>query len=207
MEILLIFVGSFIVGLSGAIVPGPLFTVTISETTQRGIWAAPLLICGHALCEVAMIFGLVLGIGPLLQSGSMFRIISVIGGGILLWMSYGLFSSSLELELKGSVHSRRTNPVWLGALLSITNPHWIVWWATLGVKGIMEALTVGGILAVVAFGLGHILSDYLWYGFVGVALSLGKDRLTPGLLRGIQLFCGFALVVLGGYFIIEGLFI
>lgn len=205
MELLFIFCGSFILGLSGAIVPGPLFTVTIGETTRRGVWTAPLLISGHALCEFLMIIALVLGVGPVLQNETMFRIVSVVGGSILLWMSYGLFKAPSQLEATQNVSPTDTHLVWLGVLLTLTNPHWVVWWATIGVKGIMESLATAGLLAVVSFGLGHVLSDYLWYVLVGVTLGLGKDRLTPRFLRGIQLFCALALVFLGGYFIIDGL--
>jgi threonine/homoserine/homoserine lactone efflux protein len=44
-----LFVTSFIVALSGAVMPGPLLTVTISETSRRGLMTGPLLIVGHAV--------------------------------------------------------------------------------------------------------------------------------------------------------------
>ena len=42
---------SFIVALSGALMPGPLLTVTVGEAARRGFWAGPLIIVGHALLE------------------------------------------------------------------------------------------------------------------------------------------------------------
>jgi len=44
---------SFVVALSGALMPGPLLTVTVGEATRRGFWAGPLIILGHGILEMA----------------------------------------------------------------------------------------------------------------------------------------------------------
>jgi len=48
---------SFIVALSGALMPGPLLTLTVGEAARRGFWAGPLIIVGHALLELALAYG------------------------------------------------------------------------------------------------------------------------------------------------------
>lgn len=42
---------SFVIGFSGALVPGPLFVVTVMESTKRGYIAGPLIVIGHAITE------------------------------------------------------------------------------------------------------------------------------------------------------------
>ena len=51
----LIFGSSFVIALSGALMPGPLLTATIAESSRRGFIAGPLLIGGHAILEMALI--------------------------------------------------------------------------------------------------------------------------------------------------------
>ena len=55
LSLLTIFAGSFVVGLSGAMAPGPVLTVTISETLKRGFKAGPLIILGHTLLEMILL--------------------------------------------------------------------------------------------------------------------------------------------------------
>ena len=54
MELLAIFTTAFVVGFSGAMMPGPLLTVTIGESARRGFSAGPLLVLGHAVLELAL---------------------------------------------------------------------------------------------------------------------------------------------------------
>ena len=58
---------SFIVALSGALMPGPLLTVTVGEAARRGFWAGPLIIVGHALLELALVLLLLVGLGAWLN--------------------------------------------------------------------------------------------------------------------------------------------
>ena len=53
-----IFASSFVIALSGALMPGPLLTATISESSRRGFWAGPLMIAGHAILELALVVAL-----------------------------------------------------------------------------------------------------------------------------------------------------
>ncbi|MHB8781619.1 MAG: LysE family transporter, partial [Candidatus Geothermincolia bacterium] len=51
-----------LVGLSGAMMPGPLLTVAIDESYRRGFSAAPRLVAGHAVLEGAMVVLVGLGL-------------------------------------------------------------------------------------------------------------------------------------------------
>lgn len=48
--------------------PGPLLTVTISESSQRGFIAGPLLIAGHAILELVLVIAFLLGLAPFFSS-------------------------------------------------------------------------------------------------------------------------------------------
>jgi len=79
-----IFISSFIIGLSGALMPGPVLTVAISETTRRGFWAGPLIVLGHAILEVTLLALLVLGFADLIRKPGLMGVVGIAGGAVLL---------------------------------------------------------------------------------------------------------------------------
>jgi hypothetical protein len=84
-----IFGGSFILALSGALMPGPLLIVTISESARRGFPAGPLLMTGHALPELLLVLAIIKGLGSYLRAPLVIGLIAFIGGIVLIWMGGG----------------------------------------------------------------------------------------------------------------------
>ena len=60
--LVLLFITSMIVGVSGAATPGPLLIVNITETARRGFWAGPAVALGHSLLELVTVALLSLGL-------------------------------------------------------------------------------------------------------------------------------------------------
>ena len=83
-----IFVTSFIVGLSGALMPGPVLTVTISQSAARGLIVGPLIVLGHGILELSLVVAIVYGLGQILTHGSVIGAIGISGGTVLLWMGW-----------------------------------------------------------------------------------------------------------------------
>jgi threonine/homoserine/homoserine lactone efflux protein len=220
---------SFLVGLSGAMMPGPVLTITIGETAARlrqggllpsdsgaleasvgppgaaqlvrGAMAGPLIVLGHGLLEVGLVAAVVLGLGTLLVRDAVVGWIGVAGGAVLVWMAWGMFRSVRGLSLRAAADrgERRRHPVLAGILASLANPYWAVWWATIGLGYIALSLKLGTI-GLVAFYCGHILSDLAWYGAISVSLVLGHRLLTDRAYRGLVAACAVFLFGFGLYF-------
>jgi threonine/homoserine/homoserine lactone efflux protein len=90
-----------------------------------------------------------------------------------------------------------------GVVLSAANPYWILWWATTGLAYINLARTLG-IAGLTAFFVGHILSDYVWYGFVSVLVAKGRERISDRSYRWLVGICAAVLVGFGILFITAG---
>jgi len=195
-----IFGSSFVVGLSGALMPGPVLTVTIAEATKRGFWAGPLIVLGHGIIEFSLFVALVLGVGTLLKHDLVFGIVGVGGGIVLIGMGIGMVrgtrTATLKLDLDAGERSR---PVIAGLLTSISNPYFIIWWATIGLSYIALSQQ-HGIMGLGSFYSGHIMADVVWYFAVAAAVTVGKKIMSDHTYRWIIGLCGGFLVLLGLYF-------
>ena len=203
--LLTIFVSSFVIALSGAMMPGPLLTATISESSKRGFITGPLLIAGHAILELGLVIALLLGLAPFFQQSVVFVATALIGSVILFWMAFGMFRSLPSLHLSWQADQKKSNhPMISGILMSVANPYWIIWWATIGLGYIFYSLQFG-LWGIVFFFVGHILADLVWYSLVAAAVVGGRHFLTDRLYRGLIAVCAVFLVLFAGYFAYAGL--
>jgi threonine/homoserine/homoserine lactone efflux protein len=247
--ILAIFATSFVVSLSGALTPGPLFTLTVRETLRRGFWAGPIVTLGHGLIELLLVVGLGLGLKQFLDEGPVTAAIALVGGIFLLWMGYhmlrtaprqtleirretlapepsfapaapgnraaaaGGYRARLLAAVAGSDSSSTTTGgpasmaallVPAGVLVSVSNPFWIIWWATIGAAYMTESLDRGA-AGVSSFFTAHILSDFAWLSLVAFVLATGRRLMSKNVYRAILAVCGLFLLALGARFILSGI--
>ncbi len=152
LNLMAIFGTSFALALSGALMPGPLLTVTISESVRRGAWTGPQIIAGHAVLEFFMVIILLMGVGPLLQSDRVFIIIAFAGAAVMLWMSLDMFRSLPVVTLLTTSEQKIVgHPVVAGFMMSLANPYWVIWWAAIG---------LGYVTYSMAFGIDDVLYLY-----------------------------------------------
>ncbi|MCL6612601.1 MAG: LysE family translocator [Peptococcaceae bacterium] len=212
MDIAAIFTTAFLVGLSGAMMPGPLLAVTVGETVRRGFWAGPLIVLGHALLELFLVALLVLGLAAVLAGAKVKIAIGIVGGLFLLYFGWGMARDAVKgrvsLDLSGmgdlpgpdGKAGRGMHPLAAGILVSLSNPYWSMWWATVGLLYITQALRSGN-LGIASFYTGHILSDLAWYVLVSAAVAGGRRYINQKVYNGVLAVCGIFILGLGVYFI------
>lgn len=207
-----LFLAAFVVGLSGAMSPGPYLTVTIARTMRSGPTSAALMLVGHALLEAALLIGFAFGLQNFLMRPTVSSFLAVAGGAVLLWMAWGLgrgaYTGSIVRDLETAEHvsgepaDSHGGAIAQGAIVSLSNPYWTLWWATIGVKLASDGLAIGPI-GVLAFFLGHELADITWYAFVITAVARGKGLLTPTVYRVIMGVLAAALLYIGVRFMLQ----
>ncbi len=199
-----IFATSFVIALSGALMPGPLLTVTLSESARRGFVAGPLIVLGHGILELILVLLLLLGLAPVLNNNYVVGGVGLVGAVVLVWMAVGMIRSLPSLSLQRvATGNQGTHPVWAGILMSLANPYWTIWWATIGLGYILYSLKLG-LLGVTAFFIGHILADLLWYAAVSFTVAHGRRFMSDRIYKGIIACCAVALLVFGLYFGFSG---
>ncbi len=202
--LLQIFIGAFGVGFSGAMMPGPLLAFTVNASIRRGAAAGPLTVLGHALLEAPLVLLLALGVGQALRVGPAMACIAFAGGGVLLWMGTDMLRRAPRQSLQpATTGGQGLSPVVGGVVVSLSNPYWTIWWITVGATYVLLSVT-HGLAGVLAFYLGHILSDLVWYSVVSVAVARGRHVMTDRAYQVLVGVCGLLLLGFGGWFVWSG---
>lgn len=203
-----IFISAYLIGFSGAIMPGPMLGVAVDESLNRGFKAGPLLVLGHGILEFVLVSAMVLGLRDFFSNETVAGLIGLFGGAFLAWMGYGMIKSSINksISLSGqeAVKSgKRRNLVLTGAIVSIMNPFFILWWASTGMEFIRQSYAIG-LLGIMFFFIGHILADLTWYSVLSSAFSKGKKLISDRIYRWIILSLGIFILFFSVYFIKSG---
>jgi threonine/homoserine/homoserine lactone efflux protein len=201
----------FIISLTGALSPGPLTTVAIVEGTRRGKWSGYRLALGHGVVEVIYVAAIALilwyGRETFLQQPQLVGLIAIVGGLFLIWMGWamGYGAWKYRLSLEGSASDEiKLGLVPTGALVSISNPYWWLWWALITPLYIEQSLA-WGVLGVAILFVVHWSTDLGWLTSLSWLTGSGRALFSPRVYRLVLIICGGALIFFGVTFIVAGI--
>jgi len=197
-EIVSTLVLGFIIGLTGALAPGPTLVATINASLA-GNWTAGLKVSlGHIIIETAIFFLIILGLAGYATPYT--TAIAVIGGIALIVFGILTVSGSRNASLSAAPEKTAASPYMAGLLTSAANPYFWIWWLSVGSALLIQALA-GGIMLAVVFMIGHWGADTSWYAFVSTGISKGRTILSDTTYHRIMAACGVFLVLFGIYYL------
>jgi threonine/homoserine/homoserine lactone efflux protein len=191
----------FVIGLTGALAPGPTLLATMGATLRDGWKAGPAVTLGHALVETAIFVLILAGIST--SAVKFTGGIALVGGAALVIFGILTLRSAVGDNPPEQGDGPTGSSLVAGIVTSITNPYFWVWWLTIGSVLLMVALGAG-MGAAIAFILGHWGADLAWYTFVSVCIHQGRGILSGPRYRAVLAVCGIFLMVFGGYYLWTG---
>jgi len=201
VELIALAFGSFILALSGALVPGPMFAATLAGSHRDGFWFGPRVVLGHALAELAVVALLFAGLALFMKNVRVVIVIAAVGSAALVWMGVGLARQSRRPpDVAEGAAFLRFGAAATGLITSVLNPYWYLWWVTMPAL-LMTAAREMGWMGVAAFFLGHISADFAWYSLASFSISRGRRLLQGRLYKGLLIACAVILFVMAGLFL------
>jgi hypothetical protein len=95
---------------------------------------------------------------------------------------------------------RLSNPVLGGIVVSMANPYWWVWWATIGMAFMTQFnISLTHWPNLLAFFFGHEAGDLACYLIVSMLAFFGLKRLNRKVYIGVLTFCGLFMILFGLY--------
>ncbi|MCH9658278.1 LysE family translocator [archaeon] len=161
-----------IISASGVMSPGPLFAANISHGLRDGAKSGIKMAAGHTIVEFPLV--ILLGIGVLsLEIFPEFRtLISMTGAMTLFVFAFMQIRATLQ-EGKGTRTKPKQNPIVTGIAFSALNPFFIVWWLTIGLKLITDAMMIWAFAGMLIMFVMHVWMDFVWLG--GTAFLASKS--------------------------------
>lgn len=213
-----LFTFSFIVALTGAMAPGPLLTYTIMKTARadkRGWTTGFWVILGHGFIEMIIIALLLMGFSCILTNAIVVRVIGILGGVVLACFGvliirdlkngkvrYDFLEKDSGLNDKPQETGGQVvgNTILGGALVSMSNPYWWIWWATIGSSFMIQyQVDFNNLNKLAAFFTGHVAGDLFWYIIVSVLIYFGIKHLNKKIYYGLLACCGCFMIGFGVY--------
>lgn len=159
-----------VLGLGAGLSPGPLMTLVISETLQKGIGGGIRVSVAPLVTDLPIIGAAVFLLSRMSDHLMLLGCITLIGAGVLAWMGYD------SLTFRGGeepVDARGFGSLAKGVMANFLNPAPYLFWLSIGAPLLMEAASDG-----LAWAGSFILAFYLCLigAKVFTALAVEKSR-------------------------------
>lgn len=190
-----------VISLSGVMMPGPMFAVTLAKSF-RSPWAGAQISLGHAVIEVPMILLIYFGFAHFFENSIVQLVLSILGGGMIIWLGIGMFRARTEVVTQGKdlPYSSFT----AGILTTILNPFFLLWWATVGSMLIMRVIDFGTI-GLILFTIVHWLCDLFWLSFVSVVVYKTHSLWGKRIQEWVFIASSMLLAGFGIWFMVSGI--
>jgi threonine/homoserine/homoserine lactone efflux protein len=185
-----------LISLSGVLMPGPLFAVTIKKAAKSKI-AGVLIAIGHGIVEFPLMF-LIFFVLSEFQIPSIVQIaVGLIGGFLMIVMGIQTFRKRHKKD--DNTISLKRDSVMAGIYTTAVNAGFILWWLTIGTTLILNA-QLFGLLGFSVFAGVHWLCDFSWYAVAALVVFKSQRFWNDKIRMGITLFCVTIFVGFGAYF-------
>ena len=190
-----------VISLSGVMMPGPMFAVTVAKS-YRSPWAGTKVSIGHAIIEVPLILLIYFGFGRFFQNNVVQIVLSLIGGAAIIWLGISMFRARKDVVESGK--DLKYGAITTGIIMSAINPLFLLWWATAGSMLIMKFVAYGTAWLPVMIII-HWTCDLVWLSLVSVLIYRTKALWGMKLQQWIFAVCSLLLIGFGAWYLFSGI--
>jgi threonine/homoserine/homoserine lactone efflux protein len=186
-----------LISLSGVLLPGPLFAVTIKQALKSKTSGA-LIAVGHGIVEFPLMFLIFFLLSQFEIPNAVQVAVGLVGGFLMIFMGVQAFRNRHKRE-ETTVNLKKDS-VLAGSWTTAANAGFILWWLTIGTTLILNS-KMFGLLGFSSFAGVHWLTDFLWYTVVAALIFKSQRFFTERAKKGITLFCVAVFIGFGTYFV------
>jgi threonine/homoserine/homoserine lactone efflux protein len=185
-----------LISLSGVLLPGPLFAITI-KMAAKSKTAGALIAVGHGIVEFPLMFLIFFVLSQFNIPSLVQVLVRLVGGFLMIYMGVQAFRNRHKQEEPTAGLKR--DSLLAGAWTTAANAGFILWWLTIGTTLILNA-KLFGLLGFSIFSGVHWLVDFSWYTIVAMLIFKSQRFWTARTRMGITVFCVAVFIGFGAFF-------
>jgi threonine/homoserine/homoserine lactone efflux protein len=188
-----------LISLSGVLMPGPLFAVTLRKAEKSKV-AGALIAVGHGIVEFPLMLLIFFVLSQLTIPSAVQVTVGLVGGFLMVLMGIQTFRKRNKADEAPA--SLKRDSVLAGIYTTAANAGFILWWLTIGTTLILNA-QLFGLGGFSVFAGVHWFCDFLFYTLVAVAVFKSQRFWNNRVRMGITFFCVIVFVGFGVYFMVS----
>lgn len=192
---------SVVITIPGLLTPGPVMAVTI-ERGSLSPHSGAFITLGHGIVEIPVVLLIFTGPGRYADNPRVRFSLALAGGIFLLYMAWKTFKSRKKKSASRS--ESRNSAFTAGIIMTLANPFFILWWATVGSALIIRSADFGITVSILFYVL-HFVSNFIWLYFISFMSYKGHSIMGDVYRSAVSLICGGILLFFGGYFLLTAI--
>jgi threonine/homoserine/homoserine lactone efflux protein len=185
-----------IISLSGVLMPGPLFAITLRKAMKSKV-AGALIAVGHGIVEFPLMFLIFFILNQFKIPNIVQVAVGLVGGFLMILM--GMQTLRNRHKKEESQVSLKRDSVLAGIYTTAINAGFILWWLTIGTTLILNA-QLFGFIGFSIFASIHWLCDFSWYTVAAFVIFKSQRFLSNQIRMAITIFCVAVFIGFGAYF-------
>jgi threonine/homoserine/homoserine lactone efflux protein len=185
-----------LISLSGVLMPGPLFAVTLKKAAKSKISGA-LIAVGHGIVEFPLMFLIFFVLSQFTIPSAVQIAVGLVGGLLMALMGIQTFRNRHKTEEAPA--SLKRESVLAGIYTTGVNAGFILWWLTIGTTLILNA-RLFGLLGFSIFASVHWLCDFSFYTLAALMIFKSQRFWNDHVRMGMMFFCVSVFIGFGVYF-------
>jgi chemosensory pili system protein ChpE len=189
-----LFISSFILAIAFCAPPGVVAAETVRRGLARGFWPALLVQLGSLIGDATWATLAIAGAAILIQNVVVRLVLSLIGIGFLVHLAIKAIQDYRAGAVPTTTEKSDRGDLTTGMLLSLSNPFAIAFWVSVGTTIFVSVPGTPQLFHYATFYIAFFLGLIVWCFFMAGLVAWGRQYVTPGFFRWVNLICGLGLL-------------
>ena len=196
MDVSLLFITAFGLGLIMAFVPGAVFCEALPLGFRKGFRPVLFLELGASAGDAVWAVIALVGLAFLVQDPLAKLGLGVVGSAFLVYLAYKMLTEHRKCRTdRGSGRSTR-NAFITGAIISFASPFQIAFWLGIGASTILVLVAEPQTIHYVIFFIAYMIGSCLGGAVTAALVAYGRRFVKDSLFRVINVICGIFMIYL-----------